>query len=98
MTLAGLKNIVRYAGNFVKQIASWFASCQLGFLTCYVRFDYYLFPVISERNAVGPNTGVSVNSLSHYVLFILCLNRFIMLRLPCLSVVLLACSTSMAFC
>ena len=23
---------------------------QLGFLTCYVRFDYYLFPVISEWN------------------------------------------------
>ena len=32
-------------------IASWFASCQLGFLTYYVRFDYYLFPVISEWNA-----------------------------------------------
>ena len=24
---------------------------QLGFLTCYVQFDYYLFPVISEWNA-----------------------------------------------
>ena len=26
-------------------IASWFASCQIGFLTC------YLFPVVSEWNA-----------------------------------------------
>ena len=32
-------------------VNSQFASCQLGFLTCYVRFDYYLFPVISEWNA-----------------------------------------------
>ena len=31
-------------------MASWFASRQLGFLTCYVQFDYYLFPVISEWN------------------------------------------------
>ena len=39
-------------------VASWFASCQLGFLTCYVRFDYYLFPVISEWNACKLVLGI----------------------------------------